>query len=263
MLSAMRTIGVAIVLLSCTAATARADDEPDPGPVQAELDCGIGGKALSPLGKNTIGGHVACRIVLDGFSLEGVTASAWVIQDGVESDHRVGAAQAGKTDSDPDIFSFDPFQRGMDVRPCRDFTVHGELVVEGEVAWSTDLPVATRCKKPKKVSAKLSCLAATRDGNVFAYPGNGAKAKPRLDDTVSCWIAGPKSGGATLTATINGHAEPMWQDDDTHAWSSGEMLEPDADFTTCQAFAVSASIQDADGQTVWTGKLTIAQRCAD
>lgn len=246
-----------VAVLAFAPGIARAQDaDPDPGPVQAMLDCGVAGKALSPLKANVIAGHVQCALELDGFSLEGLSAEAW-IDDGA---HRAGTAAPGAGD-DPDRFVFDPFVRGTDFGGCKDFVLHAQLLLDGEVTWSTDLPVKTKCKKPKKIAAKLSCSFAARDGSVYAWPGNGAKKKPELDDTLACWLTIAKKGD-TLTATIGGHAEPMWKDDDTGAWSSGEMLEEGDDFTACEAFAVVASIANADGQVVYAGKLAIAQTCS-
>jgi hypothetical protein len=52
----------------------------------------------------------------------------------------------------------------------------------------------------------------------------------------------------------------MWQDDDTNAYSSAQMLEPGADFQ-CDPFTVVASITNADGQVVWASKQAIAPKC--
>ena len=253
-------------------ARARAQDAPQDDPVQAVLDCGIAGKALSPLAPNVISGHVACAIVLDGFSGDGLAATAWITQADKEGEHRTGRFAAGKGDAD-DRFTFDPFVRGSDIDPCASFVVHAALMQGDDTAWSTDLPVQVKCekppekiakkKKPKKITATLTCTYAALDGAVYAWPGNGARKTPKLEDTLACWIAGPKKGGDALTATINGKSEAMWQDDATHAWTSAEMLEEGDDFTPCQGFAVTAEVDDADGQAVWSGKLAIVQRCGD
>jgi hypothetical protein len=244
--------GVACLLLLALCRSAYADDDP----VQAALDCKVGDKALSPEKANTIAGHIQCTLVLDGWSLEGLIADAW-IDDG---ERQQATAIPGGDDAD-DVMRWDPFVRGEDFHACKDFTIHAQLLQGKDAVWSTDLPVKTKCKKPKKVSAKLSCAFAGADGTVYAWPGNGAKKKPRLDDTFGCTIVGPKKGGDGLTATIAGHAEPMWQDDDTNLYSSVQVLDPGADFQTCDPFTVVASIANLDGQVVWAGKQAIAQKC--
>jgi hypothetical protein len=259
-------LGVVIVGLSfglgASTSSARADDERsgESEAVQASLDCRVGGKALSPEKPNVIGGHVACAVVLDGFSGEGLAAEAWIEQDGVESEHRHTTAAPGGDDADDEI-RFDPFRRGEEVRACRPFTIHARVTLGDEVVWSTDLDVKAKCKKPKKVAAKLSCTFVAADATVYAWPGNGAKQKPPLDDTLACWVRGPKTGGDTMTATIGSYREPLWQDDDTRAYSSAQMLEPDLDFQTCEPFTVLATIANRDGQIVWSGKQAIAQTC--
>src|SRR5262249_2998468 len=154
---------------------------------------------------------------------------------GVEGDHHKG------TDK------IDAFLRGDDFKACRDFEIHADLG-GGEIA---PLAVTTKCKKPKKLSAKLSCTYYDKDGNGFTWPGSGAKNKPPIDAARACGLVGGRDG---LTATIAGPDEPMWQDDDTHAWSSEETLDEGADFTRCQPFDVVASVENADGQVVYAGK---------
>jgi hypothetical protein len=254
----VKRLGVAVIVLSCSA-NAWADEarSGESDELQAMLDCSVGGKGLSPSLPNKIAGHVTCVIQLDGFSLDGLVAEAWISQEGVAGERRAGTAVARGDDADDEI-RFDPFVRGVDVRPCRAFVVHARVLVEDEVAWSTDLPVETKCKKAKKVKAKLSCTFVASDGTVYAWPGSGAKAKPQLDDTLACWV---KSGKSGLFAIIGGHSEALFQDDDDKKWSSAQMLEPELDFVTCEPFTVKASLENADGQVVWTGKQAFAQRC--
>jgi hypothetical protein len=254
--------GVVVVVVALLGSTTWADEERsgESDAVQASLDCAVGGKALSPLKPNVIGSHVGCAVVLDGFSGEGLSAEAWIEQDGVETEHRTGAPTPGGDTKDDEV-RFDPFRRGDEVRACRDFTIHARVKLEDEVVWSTDLAVKTRCKKAKKISAKMTCYFVGTDTVVYAWPGNGAKVKPRVDDTLACWVRGPRKGGDAYTATIGTQTEPLWPDDDTGVYSSAQVLEPDLDFAACEPLTVRASIANGDGQIVWTGKQAIAQRC--
>ena len=216
--------------------------------VAMSLVCTMGGKPVEPAKQSAPPGHVQCTF--DGEVPEGAELHVWIRQDGKDSEHRTGTA-------------LDPFLRGTDFQACRNFVIEGRLVQGGADVWTTSIPARAKCRKPRKLAAKLSCSYVAADGTVVAYPGNGKKLRPRLDDTLACWVVGPKKAPDNLTATIAGHPEPLWQDDDTMLWSSAQMLFPDDDFTTCDPFTVTASIANGDGQVVWSGKLPIPQSCPD
>jgi hypothetical protein len=235
-------IAVAVAfLLAASPAFAQGDDDDDSdagvAPTVPSLDCAIGktpivsGKVVQVLGA------ITCT------AANAPSADVWIVQDGAAGEHHKGTPQ------------IDAFLRGSDFKACKDFEIHADLG-GGEIA---PIAVTTKCKKARKLSAKLSCNYLDKDGNAFAWPGNGAKKKPPLDDALACWIVGGKGDG--LTATIAGHAEPMWTDDDTGAWSSEEVLDEGVDFTRCESFAVVASVENEDGQVVFAQKLAIVQAC--
>jgi hypothetical protein len=119
----------------------------------------------------------------------------------------------------------------------------------------------------KKINAKLECKYETDDGKQFRYPGNGMKEKPRLEGNLYCWISIPKiPEGVTLTGTLKANGKPQEAEaiprpDDTYSIDATFSAD-NGDFDVCTAFTVTGEVSSA-GKSVWKGKLTVDQRCAD
>ncbi len=232
--------------------------------VAGTLDCKAGKRAIAFDQANPIDNHLVCTVRVTGALAEGTRATVTLVQEGKPEAVRESAAWKeieSDTEGEPPSFELrlDPFVRIEEFRPCNDFTLRlavGDLEVEHVIQ--------TRCKKPKKLKAKLTCEYWGPDGaGPIAYPG---KKKPRLESTLTCWVrAGKGKAGdgavATLVAGEMPWVEPLYVDDDSKQWTAGALLEPDEDFTACEPFTVKGWITSALGQVVWTGKLAIPQRC--
>jgi hypothetical protein len=242
---------VGVMLLAARAAAAQ-------GAVETQLECTAGKRAIAADKPNLIDNHLVCAVRVTGELPKGATASVALVQDGKPEVTRDSARPI--VDGDDRLFKLDPFVRISEFRPCNDFTLR---VTVGDA--TSEHAIATRCRKPKKLKAKLTCEHYALDGaGPFAYPGKGKR--PRLDSTLTCWIRagkGKAADGAVATVTAAGEpwVEPLYVDDDTRQWTAGAVLEPDQDFTPCEPLTVKASVTSALGQIVWSGKLAIPQAC--
>jgi hypothetical protein len=268
----------ALVVLAIMVGVAMAGRDAAAGELRAHVECTIGTRPVVAGKKQVLDGHLTCALVIDDGYPEvdpayprDARAVAWLSQGGVDlSAQRL--LETTKLTGDPAVtYPLGTFLRSTDFARCTGLVVHAQIASGDESLWEGTLPIAASCKPAKKMKAKLTCAYWDRAGDAYAWPGSGAKRKPKLDDSLSCSVTVPglKNGDghavrlagspAALGATP---AEPLYLDDD-RAWTHLAILEPDLDFTPCTPVTVAGSLTNADGQTVWTGTLKLAQACSN
>ncbi len=154
------------------------------------------------------------------------------------------------------------------------------LVTLAVLSLCTTPAAAEKPKAPPKPAAKtkvapikaaLSCAFKAQDGKVFKWPGNGTKAKLRIEDVVDCAILIPAvPAGQELKGSIKGkgkaHEAPLAKlpapNPDTMRVVNVKLSSESGDFEGCMDFTVEGKLTSG-GQTVFSSKLGIKQYCPD
>lgn len=151
-------------------------------------------------------------------------------------------------------------------KPCEDFDIVGTVADDLGVYFTKTIKVQQSCPKPKPIKAKLGCYYQTEDGTTFVWPGNGAKAKPRLEGVVTCVIEMPDldnvSGWTGKLAVKGQHVHDV----EVHSMEYGSGADQQfssEEHGVCSNFTVVGSIADPDGNERFAGKLDIKQDCPD
>ena len=266
----MGKLALAFALVVIVSGHAAAQDLPA---VTAHLECLSDGKALQSGKKATIAGDVMCAIVVDGGAIPDASTSAMLTlsQPGRWVEPRWGTLTV--EDGVAFVAFPSPFTRKSDFLPCQDFKIEGALGMYGsdisQSLWHGTFTVKPKCKKAKKLKAKLACVLFDDDGGIWRYPGNGAKAKLRLEQPVTCTVTGKKKlkgnagdFGFVTRTPMNTKVIPLATLENGKPY--GELqLEVGRDFDACVSFTLRASIENDLGQTVWTGKQAFEQDCPD
>ena len=232
------------------------------------LACTSQGKPLPRKGK--LPGSVDCALTVKKFkgsasALRGTLLASW----GGKADPKTGAVAAASAVAEGDDLIFQlTLEPGTGFPACEKFELAAEVSGEKGPVGKKKLAVAQDCPKTrvKPAKATLTCSFESPDGTMFKYPGNGAKAKPRIERELNCYMALDKApeGGGALKGTLKigkktREAEVREVPTGVEAVAT---FFPDDDFTTCQNFSAEGELS-VDGQSIWKGSVQIPQSCPD
>ena len=265
----MGKLWLAFAFLILVVGEAAAQDLPS---MDAHLECWSGEKPLKNGKKQAIAGDIRCLIGIDAGVVPDASTGAMmqISQAGMTTSSRWGTVV--QDDGKVSIAFDGPFARLVDFLPCKDLTIEGAVGLYGsdisQSMWHGKFTVKAKCKKPKKMKAKLACIYQGEDGTVWKYPGNGAKTKPRLETGILvCSVTGKKKvKGPEGILTLTGSTSSIWAEmsvlEDMKPYGEAG-LSPSQHFETCMSFTVKAVVTNALGQTVYSGKQKISQDCPD
>ncbi len=265
----MGKLALAFALVMVSFGVAAAQDLPA---MEAHLECTSGGKALKNGKKQALAGDIDCKIVIDAGVVPDASTGGMVqvSQAGMSVNSRWATLM--QEDGRVWLAIDTAFTRMIDFLPCKDLTIEGAVGLYGsdisQSMWHGKLTAKAKCKKPKKMKGKLVCKVLSEDGAMWTYPGNGAKTKPRLEGgPIVCSVTGKKKvkapeGIIWLTTPKGTSWGEMSVLEDMKPYGEAP-LEVGQHFDTCVTFTVKATVTNAVGQTVFSGKQKISQDCPD
>ncbi len=245
--------------------------------VKAHLEC-LSGDPIKSGKAALLGPEMWCTIRIDDlgpFKLDGLvgTLSAQPGKNTTLKTMPGGMELKGADTQDGPEFRLDaPWVADTQYKVCEPFQIVASLHdaanrgMDDEV-WEVIFKVAASCPKPKKVAGALKCHYTAQDGTSLAWPGNGAKLKPRMESTFYCSIvvAKPEKGvkyEVSLGIDKKGTPKKGGFELDQEGMAFFENQFEEEVYQACSNFTVVGSVA-ANGASLWSGKLAVKQDCPD